>query len=279
MLGIVLGLASSVAWGVSDFLGGLQSRRISALSVLLVSQPVGLVLALAVALIVGGSSLSGRDALLGLLAGAIVVLALGAFYRSMALGSVSVAATIGALGVIVPVAAGLLRGEEPEAIQVAGAVAAIVGVLLVARESDPEWRAAGRASIGLAALAALGTGVFFWLLDLSAGPEPAWTIVVARVGGVVVLIAAAAWLRPSMAIPGDMVPSLIAIGVCDVTANSLFVVATNHGLLSLVAVAGSMYSAVTVLLARAVLREHLARSRQVGIVIAIAGVAMIAAGA
>ena len=142
MLGIVLGLASSVAWGVSDFLGGLQSRRISALSVLLVSQPVGLVLALAVALIVGGSSLSGRDALLGLLAGAIVVLALGAFYRSMALGSVSVAATIGALGVIVPVAAGLLRGEEPEAIQVAGAVAAIVGVS--ARGARVRSRMAGR---------------------------------------------------------------------------------------------------------------------------------------
>ena len=93
------------------------------------------------------------------------------------------------------------------------------------------------------------------------------------------LLFAAAWLRPSMAIPRDMAPALIAIGVCDVTANSLFVVATNHGLLSLVAVAGSMYSAVTVLLARAVLRERLARSRQLGIVIAVAGVALIAAGA
>ena len=134
-----------------------------------------------------------------------------------------------------------------------GAAAAIVGVLMVAREPDPEWRAAGRASVGLAALAALGTGVFFWLLDLSAGPEPAWTIVVARAGGVAMLLVAAAWVRPSMAIPRDMAPALIAIGVCDVTANSLFVVATNHGLLSLVAVAGSMYSAVTVLLARVVL--------------------------
>ena len=73
---------------------------------LLVSQPVGLVLALTVALIAGGSALSGRERLLALLAGAIVVLALGAFYRAMALGSVSVAATIGALGVLVPVRQG-----------------------------------------------------------------------------------------------------------------------------------------------------------------------------
>jgi drug/metabolite transporter (DMT)-like permease len=63
-----------------------------------------------------------------------------------------------------------------------------------------------------------------------------------------------------------------------VTANSLFAVATNHGLLSLVSVAGSLYSAVTVLLARLVLGERLARPRQVGVVVALAGVAMIVAG-
>ena len=117
MLGIVLGLASSIAWGTSDFLGGLQARRIAALSVLLVSQPVGLALALVVALIFGGSALSGSDAALAIAAGAIIVVALGAFYRAMALGSVSVVATIGALGVLVPVIAGLVQGEHPAAIQ------------------------------------------------------------------------------------------------------------------------------------------------------------------
>ena len=75
-----------------------------------------------------------------------------------------------------------------------------------------------------------------------------------------------------------MYPALLAIGVCDVTANSLFAVATNHGLLSLVAVAGSLYSAVTVFLARIVLGERLGASQQVGVVLALAGVAMIAGG-
>lgn len=279
MLGIILGLASSVAWGTSDFLGGLQARRIAALTVLLVSQPVGLVLALVVAVIFGGSALSGGDAALAVAAGAIIVVALGAFYRAMALGSVSIVATIGALGVLVPVIAGLVQGEDPAAIQLIGAVLAIVGVVAVAREPDPEWRAAGRASVGLAAFAALGFGTFFWLLDLSAGPEPAWTVVLARASGVATLLVAAAVVRPSMRIPREMAPALVAIGVCDVTANSLFAVATNHGLLSLVAVAGSMYGAVTVLLARVVLGERLARERQAGVVCALAGVAMIAVGA
>jgi drug/metabolite transporter (DMT)-like permease len=154
MLGIALGLGSSVAWGISDFLGGLQSRRISALTVLLVSQPVGLVLALAVALTFGGSPLDAGHAAIGAGAGVASALGLAAFYRAMALGSVSVVATIGALGVLVPVAAGLAEGEQPAVIQAAGAALGIGGVVLVAREPDPEWRAAGRTSIGLAAVAA-----------------------------------------------------------------------------------------------------------------------------
>ena len=278
MLGIVLALGSSVAWGTSDFLGGLRSRRISALTVLLVSQPVGLVLALVVALGAGGDSLSVRDAAIAAAAGATVVMALGAFYRAMALGSVTVVATIGALGVLVPVAAGLLQGDRPGALQAIGALAGIAGVVLVAREPDPEWRAASKVATGLAALAALGFGTFFLGLDLSSGPRPAWTIVAARTGGVATLLVAAAYARPSMRVERALLPSLLAIGFFDVLANSLFAVATNHGLLSLVAVAGSLYSAVTVLLARFVLGERLAPQQSAGVVVALAGVALIAAG-
>jgi drug/metabolite transporter (DMT)-like permease len=279
VLGIALGLASSVAWGISDFLGGLQSRRLSTLTVLLVSQPVGLMLALAVALAVGGDALSATDAAIAVGAGAVVVMALGAFYRAMALGSVSVVATIGALGVLVPVVAGLAQGDRPSVIQAAGAAAAIVGVVLVAREPDPEWRAAGRTSLGLAALAALGFGTFFLGLDASSGEQPAWTIVAARCGGVVTLLIAAAFIRPKMRVDRSFLPALVTIGCFDVLANSLFAVATNHGLLSLVAVAGAQYSAVTVLLARFVLGERLAPPQRAGVVVALGGVMLIVAGA
>jgi drug/metabolite transporter (DMT)-like permease len=279
VLGIALALASSVAWGVSDFLGGLQARRVSALTVLLVSQPVGLVLALAVALVFGGDPLSTRDAALATGAGAVVVLALAAFYRAMALGSVTIVATIGALGVLGPVVAGVIQGDRPAPIQVLGAAAGIAGVIGVTRSPDPEWRSAGRAAIGLAALAALGFGAFLFALDATSGPQPAWTIVAARVGGVAMLAVAAAVVRPSMRIEASLLPILLAIGFFDVLANSLFAIATNHGLLSLVAVAGSLYAAVTVLLARFVLGERLAPAQRGGLVAALVGVALIAAGA
>ena len=113
MLGVFLGLLSSVSWGVSDFLGGLQARRISAFSVLLVSQPFGLLLAFAVAFVAGDEGLPAREAAIAAAAGMIVVIALGAFYRAMALGSVSVVATIGALGIMVPFIGGLAQGESP----------------------------------------------------------------------------------------------------------------------------------------------------------------------
>lgn len=245
---------------------------------LLVSQPVGLVLALVIALTLGGDGLTAKDAAIGVGAGVAVVLALGAFYRGMALGCMSVVATIGALGVLVPVAGGLVQGEEPVAVQAVGVAAAIVGVVLVAREPDPEWRSAGRAAVGLAGLAALGFGTFFLALDASAGDEPAWTIVAARVGGVTTLLAAAAIVRPSLAIPRELWPALLAIGCFDIAANSLFAVATNHGLLALVAVAGSLYSAVTVLLARVFLKERLVGPQRIGVVLALGGVALIAAG-
>ena len=278
MLGIVLALASSVAWGTSDFLGGLRTRRMSALTVLLVSQPVGLALALGVALAVGGDALSARDAAIAAGAGATVVMALGAFYHAMALGSVTVVATIGALGVLVPVGAGLVQGDRPSALQAVGAIAAIAGVALVVREPDPEWRAASRVAMGLAALAALGFGTFLLGLDVSSGPRPAWTIVAARIGSVATLLVVAAFARPSMRFDRSLLPSLFVIGFFDVLANSLFAVATNHGLLALVAVGGSLYSAVTVLLARFVLGERLAVPQRGGLVVALAGVALIAAG-
>jgi drug/metabolite transporter (DMT)-like permease len=278
VLGVALALGSSVAWGISDFLGGLQTRRASALGVLLVTQPVGLVLALVVALLVGGDALSAGETAYAVGAGAVGVMALGAFYRAMALGSVSVVATIGALGIAIPVAAGIAGGDSPSGLAAVGAVLAFAGALLVAREPDPEWRSANAASVGLAALAGVGFGVFFWGLDLSAPPNPAWTVVGARAGGVATLLVAAAFDRPRLPLDRSRLPALTTIALCDILANSLFALATGRGLLSLVAVAGSMYSAVTVLLARVVLGERFDRVRQAGFVVALLGVAALAGG-
>ena len=237
-------------------------------------------LALIVALVFGGGGLSAGLFGAAALAGALVVGALGAFYRAMALGTVSVVATIAALGIVVPVAGGIAMGETPAALQCVGAGLAVAGVLFVAREPDVEWRTANRASLGLAALAALGFGLFFLLIDDAADHDAAWTIVAARTGGVSVLAAAALALRPSIPrLRGQVLGVLLVIGCLDVAANSLYAVASTKGLLPVVAVCGSLYSAVTVVLAWRFLGERLARPQLVGVAVALGGVALIAAGA
>jgi drug/metabolite transporter (DMT)-like permease len=279
VLGIALALAASVSWGISDFIGGLMTRRSSALSVLLVSQPVGLVLALGFAVAIGADRLSSDDFLLAAGGGLAMVLALAVFYRAMALGSMSVVTTIGTLGIVVPVVYGLARGEEPSALQAVGAAIAILAVMAVAHDPDPEWRAANRHSIGLAALAALGFGIYLTIIDEAAESDPAWTIVAIKVGSVGLLGIAALWARPGLpAVRGPVLAPLLMIGAFDVLANSLYAFATTHGILPLVAVAGSFYAAVTVLLARFVLGERLGPTQRLGFVIAIAGIALIAAG-
>ena len=279
MTGIALALGSSISWGISDFLGGLQSRRYSALSVLLVSQPVGAVLAFAVAILVAREPLPAAEFGIAMAAGASVLVGLGAFYHGMALGSISIVATVGALGVLVPVVGGLIQGERPTAVQAVGAALAIIGVILVSREPDPEWRQANRVAIGFAAIAALGFGFFLLLIDRAAETDPMWAVAAARIGGVMLLAAAALRLQPALSC-GDRatVAALLAIGFFDILANSLFAFASTEGILPLVSVAGSLYAAVTILLARVILGERLAPSQRGGVLLSLAGVGLIAAG-
>ena len=132
LLSIVLALAASLSWGVSDFLGGLTSRRLSLLSVLLVSQSVGLVMVVPAVLLSNQAPVDGParlSAIAGSLAGLIGIAAL---YRAIAVGVVSIAAPISATGAVIPVAVGMLRGETASSWQALGAVLAILGVVLAA---------------------------------------------------------------------------------------------------------------------------------------------------
>jgi drug/metabolite transporter (DMT)-like permease len=129
-------------------------------------------------------------------------------------------------------------------------------------------------------VAALGFGIFLTILDAAAESDPAWTVAAMKVGSVAVLGIVALYARPRLpAARGRVLAALLAIGVFDVLANTLYAVATTHGILPLIAVAGSLYAVVTVLLARFVLGERLATTQRLGFVFAIVGVGLIAAGA
>ena len=86
---------------------------------------------------------------------------------------------------------------------------------------------------------------------------------------VAITTASGGWVRP----PAALLPAVIGCGLLDVTANVLFAQATADGSAAVVAVLGSLYPLMTVLLARAWLGERLSAAQGAGVVAAMAGVA------
>jgi drug/metabolite transporter (DMT)-like permease len=281
MAPLLISLAGAASWGVSDFLGGQQTRRLPVLGVLAVSQPAGLVLIALLIVLTGADPISAGKLGIAFLAGVASLGGLAAFYTAMAMGTVSVVAPIAALGVLVPVVVGLAAGESPAPIQLAGLVPAVAGVVVLSHEETPEHDEGARAarlSIALAVVAGLGFGLLFIGLNAAAADRPGWAILAVRVGSITTVLAALLVSRPRLDEVGAAWPVLVVIGVFDVTANVLIAFASTKGVLPVVAVGGSMYPAFTIALAHAVLGERLARLQWTGVFLALAGVTMIAAG-
>jgi drug/metabolite transporter (DMT)-like permease len=213
-------------------------------------------------------------------AGAAGAAALGAFYHGLAIGTMSIVAPISATGAAIPVAVGLAGGDRPSALQSAGVAVAVVGVVLASREIDESGARPERArrSVALALVAAVGFGSFFVGMNRAADADVFWALLVARSTSVLLAGAAVAALRPAFAVPRGRLPALALVGALDVSANALYAWASTEGLLSLVAVLGSLYPVVTVVLARAVLREQVRPIQDLGIVAALLGVGLIAGG-
>ncbi len=280
MLAIASALTSSLCWGFADFVGGLQSRRLPVLVVLLVSQGAALIGVLILALASGVALPPTSRVLLAMAAGAAGVLALACFYRALAIGTMSIVAPTASTGAAVPVIVGMATGERLSGAQLAGMALAMAGVVLASREmhDDAERAADARLAVILALVTALGFGLFFVGMGRAAAGGVLWALVFARVSSVACVSLLVLRSRPSFAGVRPALAPLAMIGLLDAGANGLFAFASTEGLLSVVAVLGSLYPVVTILLARAVLGEQVRRIQEVGIVGAVAGVALIAAG-
>jgi drug/metabolite transporter (DMT)-like permease len=296
MAAIALGFASALVWGAADFLGGLKSRQLHLLTVLLVSQAAGLV-GVVVWAAARGEGLPAEVIPWGVCNAISGTVGLAAFYRALSVGAMGVVAPISASAAAIPVAVGVIGGERPSLLQIAGIAVAMVGVALASyepspKEAPPAERAAAaedpgrkrvgppRAStgVGLALLAALGFGLFFVGLDEGSDIDLVWTLVVGRTLSTTILLLAAAIMRPQLRMsPGDT-GAVVLVGVLDMGANALFAAATTLGLVSIVSVLGSLYPVTTLLLARFLLGERLHRIQRGGAAGALVGVALISAG-
>lgn len=267
---------AGVVWGVSDFLGGTWSRRLAPIAVVGFSEG----LAFLAILVIAGATGHLDDPLgylpWALAAGVAGLMGVTSFYTALATGTMGVVAPIAAVGVVVPVAVGLAQGEQPTVLEYVGALATVIGVVLA---SGPELRnGRGARPVMLAFVAAGGFGLALTFIAEGSDGSVPMTLLVMR-GVVVVILGALALATRSVGgvRPADG-PRLFLLGGCDLGANAAYSIATTSGLVSLSAVLASLYPAVTVVLARLVHGERMRRAQDVGVVLTLAGVALIASG-
>ena len=275
MFAAALALAAAVSWGIGDFLGGLKSRTLRPIAVLIVAQPIGGAL-LGIWVAIRGEGPPGAEVLWASLAAIFGTIGLIAFYRGMAAGALSIVAPIAGAGAAIPVVWGLARGDHPSAYQELGFVAALVGVVLASFERRPKTVRLA-AGVGWAGVAMVAFGAFYVPMHAASQGDFLWAAFVFRLTSTALVAAAWLVLRPPSARRAD-VPALAAIGVLDTGGNVFFAAASQHGLVSVVSILASLYPVVTVLLARAVLHERVHRSQELGIALALGGIVLISAG-
>jgi drug/metabolite transporter (DMT)-like permease len=263
-------------WGCSDFWGGVLSRRAPVLVVSMLSQAAGFVVLLAALPFVDISSVSFR---FGLLAGVGGAVGLSLFYWALSIGTMSIVAPIAACSVLIPFSLALGRGERPSALALGGAALAILGVAAASlEERRSEVRERGKAIV-IAVGSAIAIGVFMYFLGRGGQAGSAFsTLFGARIVSLGLLVGAVALAGASLHQSPSLLGQAALVGLGDVTANALFTLAADRGLLAIVSVLGSVYPVATVILAHVVLGERISRVQRTGILVAFVGVAAVSAG-
>lgn len=276
---ILLGALVALGYGSGDFLGGISAKRVQTVVVLLVSQAVGLAAAFLLVVVLRDAVPDPHIFLLSAAAGVVGIAALGMLFRGLAVGRMSIVAPLSAVGGgVLPVAWGLLTGERPSALALAGVGLALLAAAIVGRgaEHDPARSVSPRMELALGAGAGIGFGVVFILLAEASSGSGMWPIFIARCTSVPLLAVIAAVVGASPRTARAALPPVTGAGLCDVGANALVLLAVRRGLVTLVAPVASLYPATTVLLARVVLHERIGRQRTGGLVLGLVGLALIA---
>jgi drug/metabolite transporter (DMT)-like permease len=279
-------LATSLLWGLADFGGGLLTRRTPALTVVVVSQSIAVVVLGVIVVVTSGWSEAGPKLWFAVAAGLVGPVAMLAFYKALALGPMGVVSPLGSLGVAVPVGVGLVLGERPGVLQFVGILVAVAGVCLA---GGPQFRGAPvqRQAIALTLLAAFGFGAVMALIAEASTTLTGLflALFVQRVtnvaaGGLALYVSVRRG-APALAadgFPWRSLPALAFVGLADVAANGTYSIAAQHGPVTVAAVLASLYPVVTAVAARGVLRERLRAVQAAGAGLALVGTVLLASG-
>jgi drug/metabolite transporter (DMT)-like permease len=277
---VLFALASALAYGCSDFIGGLTAKRLDVWTTAAFAQVVSLLVVVGPALLGDGSATQG-DLAWGALAGVGSSSGTMFLYRGLARGRMSVVAPVSAVGsAVVPVAVGVLTGERPEPLVWVGVLCALPAIWLVSQAVTNVEASfvSTRSSVVDGLLAGAGFGLLF--VALGQVPERAGlqSVAMMQLVSAAILVAAAYVVGTGLRFRRDAVAGPVSAGILSAAATVLFQLATQSGLLTIASVLTALYPATTVLLAAAVLKEQIAGRQAVGLALAAAAVALVAAG-
>jgi drug/metabolite transporter (DMT)-like permease len=288
---IFLGLAAAMLYGSGDFLGGMATRRLQVLPVLLLADAAGLIVAVSVAAMSPGAvGLAGLA--WGLSAGLIGGFGLIIFYIGLAAGPMSVVAPVsGLVSTVLPVAVALAGGERPGIGVYAGALLCLVAIVMTSSAGDSGASGGGGGAragadrpgrgraIGYGVVSGAAFGLFFLLIRNAGQSGEFWPVAAGRIGEFATVLIAAAVLRRSVrprgGADGRLLVAAAGAGVIDVVANICYVAATRTGAFGLAVVLASLYPGFTVLLARVVLGERLRWVQRAGLALAVIGILLV----
>lgn len=275
----LLALISSVTWGLADFLGGLASRRTRIFRVLPVSYLSGAIAVTFFSLFLIPGELNSDSYLYGFFAALFGVPAIALLYVALSRGPMGIVSPITALMAgFVPVVTGLIRGNQVSGLGYLGMAFAALSVILVSQEqkSDTNQRITVSTLI-VCIVSGILIGSYLTVLGLAPSNQGIWTSTIARWFGFIFV--SIFFLIRMRSIASDekkgAFPWALAIiaGIFDASANSIYQIATQKGVLAIVAVLASLYPAATAILARYILHERLKLIQNVGVILALAAAA------
>jgi drug/metabolite transporter (DMT)-like permease len=268
---------SALTWGAGDFGGGLLSRRAPLFGVVGLTQFVGVFAALAVAILRHEPFPIASDIGWAVGAGIGGMVGITSLYRGLAVGRMGVVApTTGVLGAAIPVVFGFIAEGVPQPMAIVGIAGALIAVVLVTRA--PGHGTDRPSGLEWALLAGVAIGVFNICIGQFQGDTAFGLLVIIRLLQAAIMVLLIVLWRQPWRLPREIVPKILVIGLLDVTGNAAFILAAQTGALAIATVVASLYPVTTVVLAIAILREHLTRSHVAGIALTAVSIALITAG-
>ena len=280
---IGLGLAASIFWGASDFLGGLATRKAHVVGVVAMAHSLSLGLLLLAALATHSPLPPPRFALLGLCAGAFGGVALILYYQALSLGEMGITTALtGLLTALVPVVYSFITQGSPKSTQIAGFVLAAAAIALIA------YAPAGRPrplALGLASIAGVAFGVFLVVLKIGSAHSLLWQLIYSRVASATLAVGivigmrlragdtAAVWR--TQARENRLLWMAGSAGVLEATGSLLYMHAAREGRLDVAAVLASLYPVATIVLAAWFLKERATSSQTLGMALALGAVVLV----